>query len=523
MTSWNRRVAAASRVRPGTDGDESSEPLASLGLPDDLHPDDLASVRALLRVAQIRRGGFSTTLVGRVAGKDGGVRKVQIVVMGNDNGVTTLVGDNDPELVLDPLTGLPGREYLLEMVDGSLRDAQNADHVVGLFAVDVDRFKTVNDTHGYRAGDEALRFLATRIEEELRPDDVLTRLSGDEFTVLCPDVLGLAEAVEIGERLRAVCADLPIDSPLAGLSISVGISIGGTDRAAEEMLHEAQTALYRAKGLGRDRCEVFDDELRSLAERRNSVDQRLRRALDDDSIHVHYQPIIDVATRRIVGAEALLRIIDDDGGHLDPVELIRAAEDSGLIRRIDEMVLERAAAAVRDLPTGDGEDDEPVFLSVNISDRRLDDSRFPLALARSLHNASLPAERVHLELGPQFLEHANGSKRLLTQLRTLGVGIAIDEYMGTSENDLIDAAVVDHVKLDKRLVHGLQGERGQARAELVIGGLTDRDVNVCAVGVETEADLDAIAELGCRLAQGYLFSPPVDAARLAALIAAGEL
>ncbi len=516
MTSWNRRVAAASRVRE-TDGEFTDERLAALGLPTGLHPDDATAVFGLLRIAEGRPGGFGTTILARVEGENGGPdRNVRIVVLGNERGATTLVGDADEELVLDTLTGLPGREYLLEMLEDAIQASLDTDHSVAVYSIDIDRFKSVNDTRGFSAADDALRFLATKLEDALRPDDILTRFGGDEFTIVCPDVLGVAEATTLGERFRATCIDAGIDSPLSGLTVSVGIAIGGSSRNAEDLVREAETALYQAKGLGRDRCEVFDDDLRTRAERRNTVDQRLRKALDDDAIQVHYQPIVDLQTDLVVGCEALLRIVGEDGSHLNPRELVGAAEDSGLIRRIEETVLQRAAAAVRSLPDVG---DDPMFVSVNVSDRRVLDSRFPLTLARTLHNADLPAEQVHLELHPGILAQKGAGVRLVTQLRALGVCVVIDEYLGASDSDLIDKNSIDLVKLDKRLVHGIHGDRGRTRAELVIGSITDRGVDVCAVGVETPEDLVAVRELGCRYAQGYLFSPPIEATRLAEMLA----
>lgn len=515
MTAWNRRVAAATRVREVGDPEAMEERLRSLGLPEGMHPDDIVAVATLLRVAASRGAGFGATVLARVADTDGTTRNLRIVVLGNENGATTLVGDHEPTITVDQLTGLPGRTYAMDALDESLQKCLNAEHSVGVFTIDVDRFKTVNDAHGYRAGDDALRTLAAGLEQSLRPDDTLCRLGGDEFTIICPEVFGIAEAMTIAERFRSVCSDVNIDSPLAGLTVSVGLAIGRADRSAEDMLREAETALYQAKGLGRDRCEVFDEDLRTKAERRITVDQQLRRALDEEGIQVHYQPIVETDTRRIVGVEALLRIVGADGQHLNPRELVEAAEDGGLIRRIEETVLERAAVMMQDLP----DDDDPLFLSVNVSDRQLGDSRFPLALARTLNAAHFPAERLHLEINRNILDRKGAAIRLVTQLRALGVVVAIDEFIGASDADMVVPDGVDLIKLDKRLVHGIHGERGRARAELVIGGILDRSLEVCAVGVETDDDLESVRQLGCHYAQGYLFAPPLDAAQLHALVA----
>ena len=516
MTAWNRRVAAATRVREVGDPEAIEQRLRAMGLPEGMHPDDIVAVVTMLRVAESRGTGFGTTILARVADNDGLTREVKIVVLSNENGATTLVGDHQGSIAVDPLTGLPGRVYAMEALDAALQHSLHAEHSVAVFSIDIDRFKTVNDARGFDSGDQALRALAAGLEEHLRPDDALCRLGGDEFTIICPEVFGIAEAMTIAERFRSVCAEAHIDSPLAGLTVSVGLAIGRADRGAEDMMREAETALYQAKGLGRDRCEVFDEDLRTRAERRITVDQQLRRALDDDGIQVHYQPIVETETRRIVGVEALLRIVGGDGRHVNPRELVEAAEDGGLIRRIEETVLERAARMIRDLPAKD----EPLFLSVNVSDRQLGDSRFPLALARTLNAADFPAERLHLEINRAILDRKGAAIRLVTQLRALGVVVAIDEFIGASDADMVVPDGVDLIKLDKRLVHGIHGERGRARAELVVGGILDRSLEACAVGVETEEDLVAVRQLGCRYAQGYLFAPPLDAAQLHALVAA---
>jgi len=515
VSSWNRRVAAATRVRETADSDDVKERLQAHGLPRGLHPDDAAAIAALLRVAEARTGAFSTTVLARIRTDGTTHRLVRITVMGNESGGTALVGDSSPDLALDPLTGLPGRDHLLRALEDVLAGSVDDDRSVAVYTIDIDRFKTLNDTRGFAAGDEALRALAARLEASLRPDDVLTRVGGDQFTIVCPDVFGVAEAATLGERFRSSCIEAAADGPLGGLTISIGAALGSAARGAEQTVRDAETALHQAKGCGRDRCEVFDEDLRSRAERRNTVDQRLRQALDDDAVEVHYQPVIDLETETIVGCEALVRIVAEDGTHLDPRELIGAAEDSGLIRRIEETVLHRAAVTMRRLTEVT---DAPLWVSVNISDRRLLDSRFPLALARTLHHADLPVEQVHLELHPATIARKGPGTRLVTQLRALGVCVVIDEFAGTGEIDHIGPDAVDLVKLDKQLVRDLRDERGRARAELVIGSIIERGVDVCAVGVETPAELDVVRELGCRYGQGYLFSPPVDADRLATLL-----
>ncbi len=514
MKSWDRRLAAAARVDDARS--KARTRTESVDLPVGLHQDDVDTVRMLLRHAGTSGGSYSATILGRVSDKvTDRSRLVEITVMGGEAGADVLVSDTAPATSADRLTGLPGRDHLIAEIDAAItvcgRDGRN----VGVFNVDVDRFKAVNDTRGYEAGDRLLTLAAARLSSSLRPDDCLARVGGDGFAIACPDVQGPAEAAALAERFRSVCADAPDDSLLAELTLSVGYTLGSDRSDGATLLRESETALYNAKGLGRDRCELFDDDLRGRVERRLSVDQRLRIALDEDAIEVHYQPIIELGSHRIVGAEALLRIRGEDGKHLDPRELVSAAEDSGLIRRIEETVMQHAVATLESMPDAAT---DPLFMSINISDRRLTDSRFPLSLARTLHNAGASADQIHLEIHPAALSGSSAGIRLITQLRALGVTVVIDELSHTMEGDYISRKSVDCVKLDQRVIQTIHGERGRARAKLVIEAMTERGIDVCAVGVETDDDLRAVTDLGCRFGQGYLFSPPINRLKLAELV-----
>ncbi len=506
MKSWDRRLAAAQRIEstPAT----ALDPTESSPLPDGLHPDDVAAVRQLSRHARTLDRPFSTTVLGRIIDSDGqNVRNVEITVMANNSAGSILVSDSAPAMPTDRLTGLPGRGHLLSAIDGSLAEGREEGRAIAVFNIDVDRFKAVNDINGYDAGDQLITALAARIASVLRPEDVFARTGGDGFTIACPDVLGPAEAAALAEMFRSACSDAPADDPLSAVTLSVGYTIGTTDADGAVLMRESETALYRAKSRGRDRCEMFDDDLRGQVERRITVDHRLRMALENDTIEVHYQPIVELATGAIVGAEALLRIAGADGRHLDPRELVSAAEDSGLIRRIEDRVMHQALETLSGLPEFDA---EPLFMSINISDQRLSDSRFPLSLARTLHGAGGCADQIHLEIHPAALSKSGSGVRLMTQLRALGVTVVIDELAHTLEGDFVSNKSVDCVKLDRRIVRAIHGVQGRARAKLVINAIRERGIDACAVGVESEADLRAVTELGCRFGQGFLFSPPVD-------------
>lgn len=514
MKSWDRRLAAATRV----DNARTTAPgrAESFDLPVGLHHDDIETVDVLFRRAGVSARNYSTTILGRVSDEaTDRNRLVEITVMSNEAGADVLVSDTTPPIDTDRLTGLHGRDHLIAEIETAISACGPAGQSVGVFHIDIDRFKAVNDTHGYKVGDRLLTLVTARLSGSLRPDDCLARIGGDGFAIVCPDVQGPAEAAAIAEQFRSICADAPDDSLLPELTLSVGYTIGSKHSDGATLLRESETALYNAKGLGRDRCELFDDDLRGRVERRLSVDQRLRNALDENAIEVHYQPIIELESNLIVGAEALLRIRGEDGKHLNPRELVSAAEDSGLIRRIEETVMNHAVATLESMPDAAT---SPLFMSINISDQRLTDSRFPLSLARTLHNAGASADQIHLEIHPAALSGSSTGTRLMTQLRALGVTVVIDELSHTMEGDYVNQKTVGCVKLDQRVIQAIHGERGRARARLVIEAITERGIDVCAVGIETDADLQAVTDLGCRFGQGYLFSPPINRLKLAELV-----
>ncbi|RMH75252.1 MAG: bifunctional diguanylate cyclase/phosphodiesterase [Actinomyces sp.] len=518
MNSWDRRLAA-SRNRELLDPAARRRRLRQLGLPDGLHPDDEAAVTALLRLAERREEGFAVTVLGRVvddpaaanplAATSGTDRLVRIGIVGHAGAARVLVHD-DADDARDPVSGLPGRRWAIARIAEALAEAH--DTSVGVYLVDVDRFKAVNDRLGHATGDRVLRRLARLLGDRIRSQDHLAHLGGDDYVVVSPDVEGPAEALTVAERLRSAPEGLDRADPLAALTLSVGVALATHAEAApDELLGRAETAVHQAKSLGRDRVALYDRTLEAAAARSLDVDSRLRRALEDDAIEVRYQPIVELASGRVAAVEALLRVAGDDGHPLDPRETVAAAEDGGLIRRIEESVLERAARTIRALP----DVDEPVVLSMNVSERRLADSRFPLVLARLLHLADLPAEQVRLEIGSTMIEHLPSLPRLVAQLRTLGVGLALDGVESLPDGELVGGEGIDQVKLSRRLVQGVHDDRVRRHLELLVGDLHARGVELVAVGVETDEDLAAIRELGVRYGQGYLWAPPETGRRLA--------
>ncbi|MEM9521344.1 MAG: GGDEF and EAL domain-containing protein [Actinomycetota bacterium] len=521
MSSWNRRVEAAARVRDASDLDGINDRLDALGIPTGVHPDDAVTLSALLRLAEHRTEPFSTTMVARIAGSEPtDERQLRVTVVGDDNGASALIDDLDHQRDIDPVTGLGGRASACDVLDRALRETAN-EQCVAVYNIDVDRFKFVNDQHGFDAGDDALRQIATYLEAELRTDDVISRFGGNGFVVVCPNIPDVDQAMALAERFRAAPSRAPAASWLHDLTLSVGVAVTtptspARDRSAERLLSHATTALHHAKAQGRDRCERFTHTIRATTERRLTLNERLRTALDNDSFRVDYEPVVDLAGHRVVGCEVSVRLGDDEPSHLDVRELLAATDDLALVSQVEEAVVQRAAGEIHDLHQAE---DTLLQLALNISEERLADSRFPLTLARSLHAAGLPAEHIHLELPAAVLTQHGPSIRLVTQLRALGVHIAIDDVHDTAPLGLLDPTLVDVVKLDRRLVQGIHGAHGYRRVQMITETLREQGVAVCALGVETESDLAAVIAAGCTYAQGGLIAPPTDIAGLAAIVA----
>ena len=411
----------------------------------------------------------------------------------------------------DELTGLPNRALMLERLRDSLRRAAGRGRLVGVLFLDLDRFKIVNDSLGHAAGDDLLREVARRIRETVRPDDTVARLGGDEFVVIMNDMVRRTDASLAARRLRkAISEPIRLGRDTAVVTTSVGITVAEGPETPEDLLRDSDTALYRAKERGRDRAHVFDDRLRDRAVRRLSVEQQLRRALDDGGFEVHYQPVVRVTDRFILGGEALLRMPTPDGLVM-PGQFIEIAEDAGLMTQLGATVF---SMVCRDLASWTHPAAAALSIGVNVSARQLSNTGFAEFILDELASAGLKSSRIYLELTEgSLVDNRPQTGRTLRQLHDAGIGLALDDFgTGFSSLAYLKRFPIDVLKIDRTFTDGLGlDENDTAIVKATIALAHSLGIRVVAEGVETEAQLTLLHELGCDTVQGYLLGRPMPA------------
>jgi diguanylate cyclase (GGDEF)-like protein/PAS domain S-box-containing protein len=408
----------------------------------------------------------------------------------------------------DALTQLPNRALLLERLTRALARPARSRPPCALLFLDLDRFKEINDTLGHAAGDQVLTVVAQRLVGAVRPGDSVARLGGDEFVVVAENVGAPAVVADLAERIRTRLAE-PID--LGGRKVTIGCSIGiaiSGNHTPETLLQEADLALYRAKGAGRNRWELYDQAMRTQARQRFSIEALLRGALASGDLVVHYQPIVDMRSGRVTSTEALVRIRDDDGRLVPPDDFIGVAEESGLIIPLGAAVLREACfqqARWRDANAG------TTHVAVNVSARQLAFPGFAAVVAETLAAAGLPPAMLCIELTESVLIDAGTSaQEEILAVKALGVSLALDDF-GTGWSSLANLRrfPFDVVKIDRSFVSGLGTDNDDTEVVKAIIGL-GRALGLRTVGegLETEEQGRLLAALGCDCAQGYLYGRP---------------
>ncbi len=420
----------------------------------------------------------------------------------------------------DPLTGLPNRALFLDRLSVALDRSRRTNGRVAVLFVDVDEFKDVNDSLGHAAGDRVLTVLADRLRGMLRPMDTVARFGGDEFTLLFEDLDNEREVVLIAERItRAAKLPVSLDDGEAVVTVSIGIAtVTDPTMPPEMVIREADTAMYRAKDLGRSRYELFDESSRQRTMQRLELEAALSHALERSELRVFYQPKIELETpRRLTGFEALIRWEHPELGMIPPAEFLPLAEETGLVLRIGEFVL---ADALRHLAIWRQQNAE-LTVSVNLSPRQLADAGLASLLAAAIHSADVDPAALCLEVSDESVTHnPETSITALRALKATGVKISLDDY-GTGSTSLasLRQMPVDELKIHESFVTDLGSGEGASVVAAVVRLAHALGMHVVAEGVETDAQLDELRAIGCDGAQGFLFGAPVPGESAQAMLA----
>ena len=419
----------------------------------------------------------------------------------------------------DALTGLANRALFRDRVEHALtRTGRNSDHVAVCF-LDLDNFKAVNDGLGHEAGDRLLCVVATRLVGATRTHDTVARLGGDEFALLLEGVRDDAEALAIIDRVEsAMRLPMSLEGKAVSISASTGIARGGPDALAEELLRNADVAMYRAKARGGGAHAMFVPEMHAAVLDRLELEADLRMAIASQQFHLLYQPVVELASGRIVGVESLLRWHHHTRGLVTPNDFIPLAEESGLIIPLGRWVLNEACrqGALFGGPA--------LSISVNLSGRQLQYAGLTDDVVEALRSSGLPPDRLVLEITESvIMQDTEATLHKLEALKTLGIRLAIDDFgTGYSSLGYLQRFPIDILKLDKTFVDGVaRGGTDAALARAIIALGDTLHLSTVAEGVEHAQQRDELLALGCELAQGYLFARPLDADAIAVLQGCG--
>ena len=460
-----------------------------------------------------------------VAGPAQGGWMPWVAILGQD--VTEhdlLAGELMARVTRDPLTGLVNRPTILEEIDRRVGRAVANGHQIAVGFLDLDRFKSVNDTHGHSDADHLLKLVAGRIQHALRSSDLAGRIGGDEFVVLVDPVADEAEALEVLDRVARSIGSTPyrLGEAAAVISASVGIALTGTECSAETLLRDADAAMYRAKSRGRDRIEVYDDALRVRTSERARLVEDLEVALDRGQIVVHLQPTYRLQDGALDGVEALARWAHPERGLLGPDAFIEAAEESGLITRLGLAVLHQACrAAVRWAALVE----VPPPVHVNVSPRQLKTRNFADLVQGVVERCGLEPGRVVLEITESVLVDEQVLRTgVLDALAQVGFGLAIDDFgSGYSSLAYLQAFPVDILKIDRSFIEPMDRDPAGLTIVAVIVNLAHTlNMRAVAEGVETSQQAALLHDIGCDSGQGYLYTRPLPPEQFERLLVAGR-
>ena len=431
------------------------------------------------------------------------------------------------QVLHDPLTGLPNRVMLTDRLEQALARVRRRERMFAVLFIDLDRFKTVNDTLGHTVGDQLLVEAATRIQRSVRETDTVARLGGDEFVVLCEDIDGVHHAADFAERIiTALQQPFRFGNDESHVSASIGMALSADGREpAEEILSNADIAMYRAKGNGRSRYELFDETMQLWVTTQVALEAALREAVPNNELRLFCQPFIAADTGLVRGFEALLRWERPGFGLVAPSEFLSMAEEAGLMLDIGAWVLEEACRHAAEWwrlwP------ERRLGISVNLSNRQVLTGDILGLVRGALARSGLPADMLTLEVNESALidDTVGGVDALLRELRDLGVNLALDDFgTGYSSLTFLNTFPINIVKIDRSFVNAIGTEHEDTGLmAAVIAFAKHLDLRVVAEGVETHAQLAKLLELEYPYLQGYLFSRPRAIEDVPAIIGAAPL
>jgi diguanylate cyclase (GGDEF)-like protein len=416
----------------------------------------------------------------------------------------------------DALTDLPNRVLLRERLAESLIHVERGQRLAVL-CLDLDQFKNVNDSLGHPVGDELLRAVATRLRGCVRETDTISRVGGDEFAIIQTDVIDATDAERLARRLaEVIAAPFDLQGHLVMVNTSIGIAMAPIDGMdANELLKNADMALYGAKGDGRGVYRFFEPKMDARMKARRALELALRKALANDEFELYYQPAVNLDQQNVDCCEALLRWNHPEQGLVMPADFIPVAEEIGLIIPIGEWVIRRACLEASTWP-------DNIRVAVNLSPTQLNNSLLFPTVLNALTAAQLPAHRLELEITEAVLmQNTEATLRTLHGLRALGIHISMDDFgTGYSSLSYLRSFPFDKIKIDRCFITGLgEGNESAAIVQAVAGLAQQLSMTTTAEGVETRTQLDRVRELGCTDVQGHFYSPPVPARELAAIFA----
>ena len=425
----------------------------------------------------------------------------------------------------DDLTELANRNQFRERINGMLAAMHKGKNHIAIHLIDLDRFKTINDTLGHPIGDKLLKEVASRLKTVIRPGDMITRFGGDEFVVLQVGTERYQDAKWLAQRLARTLKDpFEIDGHRIDIGASIGIAMAPMDGVdADQLLKKADMALYAAKNGGGGDHRFFALEMEEAAQERRALELDLREALASDQFQLYFQPLVDLRTGRVTTCEALMRWKHPTRGMVPPAVFIPIAEETGLIITLGEWALQRACAEAANWP-------KSVKVAVNLSPVQFRDRGLALHVVSALAKSGLPAQRLELEVTERLLlEDSDGTLAAMEQLKNLGVSISLDDFgTGYSSLNYLRKFPFQKIKIDQSFIQGLGEERdAQAIIGAVAGLGASLDKTVVAEGIETEEQMRQVKAHGCHEGQGHLFGAPMSAetiqARLAELTSVAQL